>query len=92
MGSLLEMHHQAYMTHAGSCSSRLEDIWDSIELSLQERRIHLERTQGSALGVWDGAVAVANQRRLVVVSQIESMQRETSRIAEQLGDVHDDVC
>ena len=58
----------------------------------EERQVLLERAQESALGVWDGAVAEANRRRLMVVTQVESMQREASRIAEQLGDVHDDVC
>ena len=92
MGGQLELHHQRYMAHARSCSSKLEEVWDSIEMSLEERQVLLERAQESALGVWDGAVAEANRRRLMVVTQVESMQREASRIAEQLGDVHDDVC
>ena len=92
MGSQLELHHQTYIAHARCCSSKLEGIWDSIDLSLEERQVQVDRIQGSALGVWDGAVAEANQRRLMVVSQIESMQREASKIAEQLGHVHDAVC
>ena len=92
MGGQLELHYQRYMAHARSCSIKLEEVWDSIEMSLEERHVLLEQAQESALGVWDGAVAEANQRRLMVVTQIESMQREASRIAEQLGDMHDDVC
>jgi hypothetical protein len=88
METLLEMHEHAYMEHAKASYSVLEEAWNSLDLSMEERRVELQITMDAASSAWGAAVARADQRRLSMLSEIESMQREASRIAEQLGAQH----
>ena len=79
------------MEHARACAHKLEETWDTLELGIEERQTELRKTMEAASSSWDAAVARAEQRRLLVLSQIESMQREAAKIAEQLGAQHDQV-
>lgn len=91
MESLLEMHQHAYMEHARASFCVLEEAWANLDLGMEERRVELQITMDAASSAWGAALARADQRRLLVLSQIDSMQREVSKIAEQLGIQHCEV-
>ena len=88
METLLELHQHSYMEHAKACFHVLEEAWATLDLSMEERRAELQITMDAASSAWGAAMARADQRRLLVLSEMKSMQRETSRIAEQLGAQH----
>lgn len=76
------------MEHARDCALKLQDAWDMLELPMEERLAGLQDTMAAAMRAWDVSVAKAEQRRLLVLSQVENMHREIARIAEQLGYQH----
>ena len=88
MGSLLEAHRHGYMEHAKECALKLQEAWDMLELSMEERQAGLQATMDAAVSAWDASVAKAQQRRLLVLSQVESIHGEVARIAEQMGSQH----